>query len=150
MSTFAETSFLFAFYFPRAVSEQAVVKMQSLPVPPHISSLVRHEFQQAVWFEVWRRANGQPYGLNQTDAQTGLAAFDLDLEQGLWAIARPDWESVIAQAGRLTLNHTPRSGARVLDILHVATAIQIAATEFLTFDTPQRRIAEAEGFAVSL
>jgi len=147
VSAFAETSFVFAFYFPRAVSEQALVKMQSLSAPPFISSLVRHEFQQAVWFEVWRRANGQLRGLTQTDAQTGLAAFDLDLEQGVWHTARPDWESVIVRAGRLTVDHTPRSGARVLDILHVATAIELEMTEFLTFDLVQGRIAAAEGLA---
>jgi len=149
VSTFAETSFLFAFYFPRAVSEQAVVKMQSLPAPTQISSLVRYEFQQAVWFEVWRRANGHLYGLNPPDAQTGLAAFDLDLQQGLWDIARPDWENVIVRAQRLTLSHTPRYGMRALDILHVATAQQLAVTEFLTFDANQRRIVVAEGFAAS-
>ncbi len=65
--------------------------------------MVRCEFRQAVWFEVWRRANGQLRGLDQTDAQTGLAAFDLDLDQGLWDIARPDWEKVIDLAECLTL-----------------------------------------------
>ena len=149
MSAFAETSFLFAFYFPRAVSLQAVAKMQSLSAPPHISSLVRYEFQQAVWFEVWRRVNGQLHGLNETNAQIGLAAFDLDVERGLWDIARPDWESVIVRAERLTLHHTPRYGARALDILHVATAQQLAVTEFMTFDTNQRRIAVAAGLAAS-
>ena len=102
MSAFADTSFLFAFYFPRAVSEQSVTKIQSLPAPTQISSLVRYEFQQAAWFEVWRRASGQLHCLNQTDAQSGLAAFDLDLEQGLWDLAHPDWESVIILARRLT------------------------------------------------
>lgn len=149
MSAFAETSCLFAFYFPRAVSEQAVLKIQSLQGSAHISSLVRYEFQQAVWFEVWRRANGNLHGLNPTDAQTELAAFDLDLEQGVWDIARPDWESVIVRAQCLTLSHTPRYGMRALDILHVATAQQLAVTELLSFDTNQRRIALAEGVAVS-
>jgi predicted nucleic acid-binding protein len=38
---------------------------------------------------------------------------------------------------------------RALDILHVATAQQLAVTELLSFDTNQRRIALAEGVAVS-
>jgi len=149
VSVFAETSFLFAFYFPCAASEEAVAKMGSLAAPARISALVRYEFQQAVWFQVWRRTNGQLHGLSQTDALTGLAAFDLDLDQGLWDIARPDWESVIVRAQRLTLSHTPGRGARALDILHVATAQELAAAEFLSFDANQRRIAVAEGFAAS-
>jgi len=85
--------------------------------------------------------------MNQTDAQTGLAAFDLDLEHGLWDIARPNWEHVIVHARRLTLSHTPGRGARSLDLLHIATARELAVTEFLTFDSNQRWIAAAEGFA---
>jgi predicted nucleic acid-binding protein len=149
VSAFAETSFIFAFYFPRAVSERAVAKMQSLTSRPHISSLVRYEFIQAVWFDVWRRDRGQIQGLDQVDAQAGLAAFDLDLEQGTWEMIHPDWETVIIEAERLTLSHTQRSGARAVDILHVATALLFGITEFLTFDGQQRRIAEAEGLAVS-
>ena len=73
MSAFADTSFLFAFYFPRAASEQAVAKMESLRDAPLISSLVRYEFQQAVWFKVWLHAQGQPLGLSEPVAQSALA-----------------------------------------------------------------------------
>ncbi len=69
MSAFADTSFLFAIYLPRAVSEQTMAKVESLQDAPLISSLVRFEFQQAVWFKVWLRANGNPGGLNETDAR---------------------------------------------------------------------------------
>ena len=48
MSAFADTSFLFAFYFPRTASDQAVAKVESLEDAPLISSLIRYEFQQAV------------------------------------------------------------------------------------------------------
>lgn len=145
MSTFAKTSFLFAFYFPRADSEHAVAKLQSLPAPPQISVLVRYEFQQAVWFEVWRRANGNPRGLDQTAAQSGLAAFDLDLERGIWSLVRPDWDRVVLRAERLALDHTPRHGARAMDLLHLAFALELGATELLSFDGNQRNVALAEG-----
>ena len=150
MSAFADTSFLFAFYFPRDASQRAVEKVQASTQSLRISALVHYEFVQAVWLEVWFRANGQPRGMNETDAQNGLAAFDLDVEQGLWDTAAPDWDGVLLEAERLAVNHTPRHGARALDILHIATARQLGATEFLTFDINQRRLAEVEGFAVSV
>jgi len=88
--------------------------------------------------------------MSQLDAQTGLAMSDIDLEQGLWwDMARPDWEGVIARSQRLTEGHTSKTGARSLDILHVATAQELAVTEFLTFDLNQRRIAATEGLPVS-
>lgn len=148
MSAFADTSFLFAFYFPRAASEQAMAKVESLQDAPLISSLVRFEFQQAVWFKVWLHAQGQPLGLSETAAQSALAAFELDLDQGLWAVASTDWETVVTRAERLALDHTPRHGARAMDIVHLAFALQLAATELLSFDANQRRVAEAEGLAV--
>ncbi len=127
-----------------------MAKIQSLHVAPQISALARYEFQQAVWFDVWRRANGHSTGLSETDAHSGLAAFDLDLTGSVWNLAHPDWESIVLQAERLALDHTPRDGARAMDILHVATALHIGATEFLTFDTNQRRLAEAVGLTVNV
>ena len=149
MSAFADTSFLFAFYFPRAASEQAVAKMESLQDAPLISSLVRYEFQQAVWFKVWLQTQGQPLGLSETAAQSALAAFDLDVEQGLWVVSSSEWESVVTRAERLALDHTPRHGARAMDILHLAFALQLGATELLSFDENQRRVAQAEALVAS-
>ena len=123
--------------------------MESLQEAALISSLVRFEFQQAVWFKVWLHAQGQPLGLSETAAQSALAAFELDLEQGLWAVAMPDWEGVVTRAERLALEHTPRHGARAMDILHLAFALQLGATELLSFDENQRRVALAEGLALA-
>ena len=106
MSTFADTSFLFAIYLPRAVSEQAMAKVESLQDAPLISSLVRFEFQQAVWFKVWLRAQGQPLGMSETAAQSALAAFELDVEQAVWVVAAQELESVVTRAEKLALDHT--------------------------------------------
>ena len=149
MSAFADTSFLFAFYFPRAVSEQAMAKMESLQDAPLISSLVRYEFQQAAWFKVWLHAQSQPLGLSEPAAQSALAAFELDVEQRVWAVASSEWEGVVTRAEKLALDHTPRHGARAMDILHLAFALQLGATELLSFDDNQRRLAQAEGLAAS-
>jgi predicted nucleic acid-binding protein len=148
VSSFADTSFLFAFYFPRADSEQAMAKMESMQDPALISSLVRFEFQQAVWFKVWLHTQGHPLGLSETSAHSVLAAFELDLEQKLWALAEPAWEGVVARAQRIVQDHTPRHGVRAMDILHLAFALQIGATELMTFDENQRQVALAEGLAV--
>lgn len=149
MSAFADTSFLFAIYLPRAVSEQAMAKVESLQDAPLISSLVRFEFQQAVWFKVWLRAQGQPLGMSETAAQSALAAFELDVEQAVWVVAEQEMESVVTRAEKLALDHTPRHGARAMDILHLAFALQIGATELLSFDENQRGVAHAEGLAVA-
>ncbi len=124
--------------------------VQSADATIKISGLVRYEFLQAVWFEVWRRSRGLAHGFDATQAQSGLAAFDFDLEQGVWHQAALNWDATVASAERLITTHTVRHGARSMDLLHVATALELGATEFLSFDLKQRRIAEAEGLVLPL
>jgi predicted nucleic acid-binding protein len=40
-----------------------------------------------------------------------------------------------------------REGARALDILHVAVALELQAASFFTFDRRQARLARSEGLA---
>ena len=48
------------------------------------------------------------------------------------------------------MTHTVTGGHRGFDILHVATARLLRATEFLTFDANQKMLAGAEGLAVPI
>ena len=48
----------------------------------------------------------------------------------------------------LSAKHTESGGHRFADILHVATALQLGSSEFLTFDANQRTLVQAEGLAV--
>jgi predicted nucleic acid-binding protein len=51
-------------------------------------------------------------------------------------------------AERLSAKHTATGGHRSMDILHVAAAVTVDATEFLTFNRNQARLASAEGMRV--
>ena len=46
---------------------------------------------------------------------------------------------------RLSLHHTTQSAFGALDILHVATALELKADVLVSFDTRQRELAQAEG-----
>ena len=62
-----------------------------------------------------------------------------------------DWAAVHQRAEALSTAHTISSGHRLADILHVATALHLGVTEFLTFDSNQKKLAQAEGLrALSL
>jgi predicted nucleic acid-binding protein len=143
-----DTSFLSAFYFPRVGSEQAIPKMEATRASPVVSSLVRDEFQQAVWFKVWLDSNGRASGVSQQTAQSVLAACDLDAARGVWQFVDADLDPLLARAERLVLSHTLRSGARAVDILHVAAALETGAEELLSFDRNQRQIVLADNLAV--
>jgi predicted nucleic acid-binding protein len=49
---------------------------------------------------------------------------------------------------RSLCKETPRLGCRTLDILHVACAVHLAVTSFLTFDERQRKLAVRAGLKV--
>jgi predicted nucleic acid-binding protein len=56
-----------------------------------------------------------------------------------------EWADIASIAARLSAQYTWTEGYRGFDILHVASALHLGVTEFLSFDTGQRKLAAAEG-----
>jgi len=59
-----------------------------------------------------------------------------------------DWASVHAQAERLSCQHTSEARHRATDLLHLASALTLGATDFLTFDQNQAELATVLGLTV--
>lgn len=150
MSSFAERSFLFALYFPNEDSGNVPEFVKSSEKPILLSRLVAFEFRHAVWFEVFRREHGDMVALSRERAHSGLASFEIDLDAGVFRIVQTDLDELLDKAFHLTDEYTLHEGIRSTDTLHLAAAKLLGCTEFLTFDKLQRRVAELEGFAVSL
>jgi predicted nucleic acid-binding protein len=74
-----------------------------------------------------------------------LASFDEDFAQGRYVQADLLWRATLQQASELSRTHTPALGCRSLDVLHVASALQLGLRRFLTFDLRQQRLARAVG-----
>jgi predicted nucleic acid-binding protein len=55
---------------------------------------------------------------------------------------------ISTEAERLSAGFTARIGTRSLDILHVANALVLGATSFLTFDKRQAELAKSAGLKV--
>ena len=53
--------------------------------------------------------------------------------------------SVLPVARQLTARHTALVGTRAFDVFHVAAALHLKATRFLSFDTRQLALARAAG-----
>lgn len=74
--------------------------------------------------------------------------MEQDRAAGLWIEAEmPElaWESCADLARR----HVAKLGIRTLDTLHVATALQLKAERFWTFDDRQTKLAHAVGLKTS-
>lgn len=72
-------------------------------------------------------------------------ALDEDFEQGRYAPADLLWRAVLKRAGDLSRQHTPKLGTRSLDVLHVASALELGLKRFVTFDDRQGKLAALTG-----
>lgn len=79
-----------------------------------------------------------------------LNDVQMDLNAGLLMATPVDWSAVHQRAEALSGAHTLAAGHQLANILHVATALQLGVTEFLTFDANQKKLAVAEGFIVPI
>jgi predicted nucleic acid-binding protein len=77
--------------------------------------------------------------------EDALASFDEDFDEGRYSQADLLWRSALKRAGDLIRKHTPALGCRSLDVLHVASALELDLKNFLTFDRRQRALAKAAG-----
>jgi predicted nucleic acid-binding protein len=145
---YPDTSFLCALYVPQSPSTRAIAHVGGLVDPLESTSLLFFEFRQSIQFQVFRHSKDRKQGYGLAVAQAALAALQSDVKAGLYRHAAVDWADVHQIAERLALQHTVKGGHRSFDILHIATALHLGATGFLTFDGNQKRLAEAEGLVV--
>lgn len=80
--------------------------------------------------------------------QAALTALDDDFEQGRYRLADLHWRAVLKRAAELSRQFSPEFGTRSLDVLHVASAVELGVKRFVTFDRRQGQLARATGLKV--
>jgi hypothetical protein len=136
---YADTSFFVSLYISDANSERADVWRRINPVALDFTGFHRVEFRNAISLAVFQKR------LSPMQAQSAWSNVRRDLEVGVLA-SRPDiWTKVLQEGESLVQHHTPVIGCRTLDILHVAAALVLDATDFLSFDHRQVQLANLAG-----
>ncbi len=148
MSCFPDTSFLCALYRTQVNSGQADQFMAGLSGTLGVSSLLLLEFRQSVRLQIRLHLNDGTKGFPQAEGQQMLNDLQIDLNSGILTTTPVDWSAVHQRAEALSSARTLAGGHRLADILHVATALHLGVTEFLTFDANQKKLAESEGLSV--
>jgi predicted nucleic acid-binding protein len=77
-----------------------------------------------------------------TDA---LGSFEEDLAEGRYVHADVLWRATLRRAAEVSRRHTPELGCHTLDVLHVATALELGLRSFVTYDRRQQQLARATG-----
>lgn len=78
-------------------------------------------------------------------ARDALSDLDDDLEAGRLMLVDALWRRTLDLASELSIRHTSKLGTRTLDVLHVATALVLTATHFVSYDDRQLALAKAVG-----
>ena len=74
-----------------------------------------------------------------------MAALDDDFVQGRYVHADILWRAALERAAEFSRKYTPTLGCRSLDVLHVASAVELNLKYFITFDLRQQKLAKTVG-----
>jgi predicted nucleic acid-binding protein len=140
----ADTSFLFSLYGNDKNTPHTVTWLKSQRMALTLSTLNEYELGNALRFAELRKAIGRG------EAVLSWAQYEADRNSGRLKIHLCNLADVVDEAKRLSATYTLKAGHRGFDILHVAGALKMKATHFLSFDTNQKKLAEAEGLRVPL
>ena len=138
MTVYADTSFLVSLYVPDRHSAEAERRLRARPLV-WFTPLHRAEWTHAIYQHVFQ------HKMSAGEAQHVLRALEGDVAHGLWVqseMPEDAFDSCVELAG----HHCARLGVRTLDSLHVASALELKAERFWTFDERQAKLAQLAGF----
>jgi len=113
--------------------------MRHLPLPLPVTWLHQLEFRNAMRLRVFRKE------ITPAQREASINAMLTDMAAGILTHVRPAIDDLTFEAERLSAMHSEVLGTRSLDILHVAGALTLGLSSFLTFDQRQRALAKATG-----
>jgi len=138
-ATYADPSALLKLYLHEPDSRAVAAWRARLDGPIAVTLFGRVELANAIGLAVARGI------ISQTTHGAALAALDDDFAEGRCALTDLLWRAALRRAEELSRSYAPSLGCRTLDVLHVASAITLKRTHFLTFDIRQQKLARAAG-----
>ncbi len=144
MSLYFDSSVVVKLYVPEKNSPEAIRYVESRRQPLVMTRHLRLEVQTAIRRRVFDRT------LPADKAKQAIQHFNRDAALS-YVFDDPgvDMHEVYGTALNLSRDWAETLGVRTLDIIHVATALELGVREFVTADVRQARLAEKCGLSVS-
>jgi hypothetical protein len=142
MDAYFDSAIIVKLYVKEATSPDAIRLVGAYVAPYLLTHWQALEARNAIRLKAFRRE------ITAEEMNKSIAAFEHDVLTGRWQ--RPVYSSthIEKKADELSGNYSVQFGCRTLDIIHVAAALVIGATEFVTFDARQGAMAKQVGLAV--
>jgi predicted nucleic acid-binding protein len=152
MRIYADTSFIVRLIRTESDSSAVIAEFRRLGrpqlffAPLHQLEVRNAILQRSFHQRTAKSSDERQHATRERDA--ALRLLDGYLKRGTFREVKIDADVVYARAVNLSVAHTERSGARSLDLLHVANSLELQVELFLTCDSRQAKIAKAEGLNV--
>lgn len=143
MSVYVDTGIIVKGYVFEADSPEAIALLEEVGDPLIFSHLHPIEIPNAIRLKRFRKE------ITPAEEAAAIRMFRGDIEAGRLAKPVYDLAEVFMRAERLSAKHTGKIGARSLDVLHVAAAMECRCTGLASFDERQRKIAALAGLIVT-
>lgn len=118
--------------------------------PPTVTPLLLWEFRQSARFQAFRHSKNPEVGYPLAEAEKMISDLKDDLRAEVVICIEFDFTSLLFTGEQISKARTFAGGHRSFDLMHVATAIELDAKAFLSFDANQTRLAAAEGLGTPL
>ncbi len=142
MTTYVDTGVLLKSYVLEPDSPFAVDLLSAAGETLSFSHLHELELPNALQL---KRFRGE---ITARQLAGSLACIDSDRAEGRLVRPAYDLAKVFSRATSLAARHSAKTGARSLDLLHVAIALEAGCSTLISLDRRQRAVASIEGLTV--
>jgi predicted nucleic acid-binding protein len=143
VKAYFDTSVVTKWYLPEADSVEALRVRARYSPPAALTPLHRLELATAWQLKVFRRE------LAKLVVERAWSHVADDVAAGIWQLPDFDLGEAFSRAELLSRKHASALGTRSLDVLHVATALVLGASSFVTADLRQTKLAKLAGMRVT-
>lgn len=141
---YADSSLILSLYVADSGSEAAGQMLAGLNEPLVWTAWHELEFIAAMEARVGRGQNSR----SEADAVKAVLLAHRE-QDGLYARRSMDWERILERATSLASQSGAEFLCRSLDVLHVATCLELGVAKFITLDERQRKLAVKHGLEVN-
>ena len=134
---YADPSALLKLYLREPQSRAVIAWRTKISVPLAITHHGRLELINGIGLAAHRGL------ITEEMHAAALAAVDDDFEQGRYTQADLLWRATLGRAMEISRKFTRTLGCRSLDVIHVASAVELDMRVFVTFDVRQKLLARA-------
>lgn len=138
-SVYADPSALLKLYLHEPESQGMAVWRTKARGPLSVTHHGRVELVDGIALAAHRKLISEPA------FAAALAALDDDFTQGRYVQADLLWRAVLNLAAKLSRDYSRHLGTRSLDVLHVASALELGFSKFISFDIRQQNLVKAVG-----